>query len=305
MVWLRRIGFFLLLNFTVMMMVSLIVSLFGIGPTMSAQGLNYGSLIAVCLIWGMAGSFISLLISRPMAKWTMGVKLVDPQTSHQDQQILLQTVHRLARSAGIQKMPEVGIYESPEVNAFATGATKNRSLVAVSSGLLQRMDRPAVEGVLGHEISHIANGDMVTMTLLQGVVNAFVMALSRIIAFAIDNFLRSRDERGQGLGYFAQIILVMVLQTILFIPGSIVIAAFSRYREYRADEGGAKLAGRGQMIGALQSLQRVAAINADPSIETPPAYAAFKITKSGASKFTEWFSSHPPLDQRIARLQGR
>lgn len=302
MTWFRRIFFFLALNIAVVIMLTLVTSLLGIGPTVTANGMNYGSLIAFCLVWGMGGAFISLLISKPMAKWTMGVQIIDPNTMDMQARQLVSTVHRLATAAGISKMPEVGIYNSPEVNAFATGATKNRSLVAVSSGLLQRMDQQSVEGVLGHEVAHIANGDMVTMTLLQGVVNAFVMALARIIAFAINNLLKS-DDRGGGLGQLGYMFTVIALQMVLFIPGSMIIAAFSRYREYRADQGGARLAGRPQMVNALRSLQAVSALNMSPEIEQAPAYASMKIASTKASKWTELFSTHPPLELRIAALE--
>ena len=298
MVWLRRIGFFLVLNITVIAMISIITSLLGIGPTVTQAGLNYGSLIAFCLLYGFAGSFISLLLSRPMAKWTLGVQVIDPNTSNPEERALVETVYRLARAANIAKMPQVGVYNSPEVNAFATGATKNRSLVAVSTGLLQQLDRNSVEGVLGHEVAHIANGDMVTMALLQGVVNAFVMALARIVAFAIDQAMRSNDRDGQGLGTFAYIGIVWVLEMILFIPGSMVIAAFSRFREFRADAGGAKLAGRENMMGALHALNRLQMVN--DQIPAQPAYASFKIARTG--RVAELFSTHPPLAARLARL---
>ncbi len=299
MVWLRRIGFFLVLNITVIAMISIITSLLGLGPTITQSGMNYGSLIAFCLIYGFVGSFISLLLSKPMAKWTLGVQVIDPRTSNAEERALLETVYRLARSANIAKMPEVGVYDSPEVNAFATGATKNRSLVAVSSGLLRQLDRNSVEGVLGHEVAHIANGDMVTMALLQGVVNAFVMALARIVAFAIDQAMRSNDRDGGGLGTFAYMGIVFVLEMILFIPGSMVIAAFSRFREFRADAGGARLAGRQNMIGALRGLKSLQQLN--DQIPAQPAYAAFKIARTG--RVAELFSSHPPLDVRITRLE--
>jgi heat shock protein HtpX len=235
-----------------------------------------------------------------MAKWTLGVQVIDPRTSDSQERALLETVYRLARQAKITKMPEVGVYDSPEVNAFATGATKNRSLVAVSTGLLRSMDRASVEGVLGHEVAHIANGDMVTMALLQGVVNAFVMALARIIAFAIDSAMRGNDRDGRGLGYFAFGAVVWILEIALFIPGSMVIAAFSRFREFRADAGGARLAGRQNMIGALRNLQRVQQIN--DQIPAQTQYAAFKIARTGG--VAQWFSSHPPLEVRIARLES-
>lgn len=299
----RRIAFFIGLNIAVVVMLSLVTSLLGIKPYLTAQGLNYVSLAAFCLIWGMGGAFISLALSKVMAKWMMGVKIVDPQTHDPELRSLVQTVHQLARQAGLSKMPEVGYYESPEVNAFATGPTKNNSLVAVSTGLLRSMDRPSVEGVLGHEVAHIANGDMVTMTLLQGVVNAFVMALARIIAFALDQFLRGRDEEGQGLGQIGYMVSVFVLELLLFIPGSMIVAYFSRMREYRADTGGARLAGRNNMITALQSLQRVSEINMQPQAQTAPAYASMKISGTRNSKMAMLFSTHPPLEERIARLQ--
>lgn len=307
MVWLRRIGFFFLLNLTVLIMVSIIVRLIGVDPSAGRIGSSagYGPMIVLFLIYGMVGSFISLAMSRWVAKWSMGVQVIDPNTTDPTARALVETVYRLSQSAGLRTMPEVGIYESPEVNAFATGPTKNRSLVAVSTGLLNRMDRPSLEGVLGHEITHITNGDMVTMALLQGVVNAFVMVLARIIAFAIDNALRSRNDNGRGLGYFGQYIAVIVLEMLLFIPGSMVIATFSRFREFRADAGGARLAGQGQMIRALRSLQSLKEINEDPRVQTSAAFSSMKIAKSGGSKFTELFSSHPPLEVRIARLEGR
>jgi heat shock protein HtpX len=306
MVWLRRIGFFLVLNVTVVMTISVITSLLGLGPTITASGMNYASLITFCLLYGFVGSFISLLLSKPMAKWSLGVQVIDPKTIDSQERALLDTVYRLARGAGIEKMPEVGVYDSPEVNAFATGATKNRSLVAVSSGLLRALDRSSVEGVLGHEVSHIANGDMVTMALLQGVVNAFVMALARIIAFAIDSALRSNDRDSRdslslgGLGGFAYYGIVMLLEMVLFIPGSMVIAAFSRFREFRADAGGARLAGKQNMVGALRGLQRLQQVN--DQVPAQPAYAAFKIARTG--RVANLFSSHPPLDVRIARLES-
>jgi heat shock protein HtpX len=303
MVWFKRIALFLALNFLVMITITFFLNVLGIKPYLSAQGINYGSLIAFCLVWGMGGAFISLLLSKVMAKWMMGVQVIDPNTYNPQHRELLMTVHRLARQAGIAKMPEVGIYDSPEINAFATGPTKNNSLVAVSSGLLSNMNTAAVEGVLGHEVSHVANGDMVTMTLLQGVVNAFVMFAARAIAFAIDNALRGdRDERGGGLGQLGYMLTTWVLEIIFMILGSIVIASFSRWREYRADRGGSQLAGRDKMILALQSLQRLQEVNFMPEAQTAPAYASMKISSSKSS-FMELFSSHPRLEDRIARLE--
>jgi len=213
--------------------------------------------MAFCLVWGMGGAFISLAISRIMAKMMMGVKVIDPRQLHDPQlQWLVETVHRLARSAGISTMPEVGIYDSPEVNAFATGPTKNRALVAVSSGLLNRMGRDQVEGVLGHEVAHVANGDMVTMTLIQGVVNAFVMFLARAIAFAVAQSGRRDDNEGSSFSSGTYLIVQFVLEIVFMILGSILVAFVSRWREFRADHGGARLAGRDKMIAALEALRR-------------------------------------------------
>lgn len=301
----RRIGFFIALNIVVVVTISFVINLLGVGHYVSARGIDYGSLMAMCLIWGMGGAFISLMLSKVMAKWTMGVQVIDPQNSSAQGRQLVETVYRLARSAGLSKMPEVGVYESPEVNAFATGPSKSNSLVAVSSGLLNSMDNNSVEGVLAHEVSHIANGDMVTMTLLQGVVNAFVMALARIVAFAIDNALRGdRDSRDGGLGYFGHMIVVFVLEMIFFIPGSMVLMWFSRQREYRADRGGAKFAGRDKMISALKSLQRLHEVNVSTPAQGSATMAAFKID-SGKSQglMTLLRMSHPPLEDRIARLE--
>ena len=305
MTWLRRIGFFLGLNIVVMLTISFVLNLLGVGPYLTAQGLNIGALMAFCLVWGMGGAFISLMISKMMAKWMMGVRVINPHTSNPQEYALLETVYRLARSAGLSKMPEVGIYESPEVNAFATGPTKKNSLVAVSSGLLYNMEGRALDGVLGHEITHIANGDMVTMTLIQGVVNAFVMALARIVAFAIDNALRGdRNSRGGGLGRFGYMIVVWILEMLFFIPGSMVIGYFSRQREFRADQGGARYAGRDSMISALKNLQRVAAINAAPAgAQASPAFSNMKIASDRKGGLIALMATHPPLDERIARLE--
>jgi heat shock protein HtpX len=303
MVMLRRIGFFIALNLVVVLTISFVMSILGVGRYMGPGGLNFGALMAFCLIWGMGGSFISLMLSKVMVKWTMGVQVIDPNTAGGAARELVETVHRLAKTAGLSTMPEVGIYESPEVNAFATGPTRNNSLVAVSTGLLNVMDEPSIEGVLGHEVTHIANGDMVTMMLLQGVVNAFVMALARIIAFAIDNFLRSdRDDRGGGLGYWGYALVVMALEMLLFIPGSMILGWFSRQREFRADRGGADVAGRAKMVSALRSLQRMHELNEGPQSQGSQAVASLKIA-GGRKGWLALFATHPPLEERIARLE--
>ena len=232
--------------------------MFGVRPYLTANGLDYNSLMAFCLIWGIAGAFISLALSRVMAKWMMRVQVIDPNTHDSDLQQLVATVHGLARAAHLPKMPEVGIYDSPELNAFATGPTKSRALVAVSTGLLSRMSRDEVEGVLGHEITHVANGDMVTMTLLQGVVNAFAMFLSRVICVCDHAGTPRRSRRSRSRVGRRRIVFhhfSSCLRSCFMILGSMLVAAFSRWREFRADRGGATLAGRENMIAALEKLE--------------------------------------------------
>lgn len=294
----KRIFLFLAVNFLVVMTISVLLSVLGIQPYLNANGINYQSLLAFCLIWGMGGAFISLALSKVMAKTMMGVRVVDPNTTDPTLRALVRAVDRLAQTAGIP-MPEVGIYDSPEVNAFATGPTKRSSIVAVSTGLLQRMDQPEVEGVLSHEVAHIANGDMVTMTLIQGVVNAFVMFLARVIAFAATQFFsRDRDE-GEGFSYGIYFLVQFAFEIVFMLLGSIVIAWFSRMREFRADAGGAQIGGRERMIGALEALQRTVQIQ-DPHPQ--PAVATLKISNPvGIMRF---FATHPPLEERIARLRA-
>ena len=288
----KRILLFVLTNLAVMLTVSIVLSLLGIGGYRTAAGLDYGALAVFCLVWGSAGAFISLLLSRWMAKRAMGVQLVDGRTGNEEADWLFRTIERLARQAQLP-MPEVGIYNSPEVNAFATGPSKSKSLVAVSSGLLRGMRREEVEGVLAHELSHIANGDMVTMTLIQGVVNAFVLFASRVIA----NIARSAvDER---IAYMVQFIVTIVLDIALGILGAMVVAWFSRAREFRADAGAAALAGRGNMIAALRRLQTTHQL-VDPSNQ---ALATMKIA-GGDRRWMMLFSTHPPLEARIAALES-
>lgn len=294
----KRIFLFLLVNILVVSVLSIIMYIFNIQPYLQQNGLDYTSLAIFCLIWGMGGAFISLALSRIMAKWMMGVVLIDPKTQNREEQDLLRIVYQLAQKAGLPEMPEVGIYDSPEVNAFATGPTKRRALVAVSSGLIRRMGKDEIEAVLGHEISHVANGDMVTMTLLQGIVNAFVMFLARVLAFGISRMIRGRDD-SEGMSPLAFQLLVFLFQMIFMVLGAIVIAAFCRYREFRADAGGARLAGKQKMIAALQALKRT--LNVEDKEAAQPAFQALKISSS--SGMMRLFASHPPLDERIARLQ--
>ena len=295
----RRVFLFLLLNAAVILTVSLIFSLLNIQPYLKSNGLDYQSLLIFCLVWGMAGALISLGMSRLMAKWMMGVEVIDPDTTKPLERQLLATVRQLIKRAGLPRMPEVGVYESEEVNAFATGPTRSRALIAVSSGLLRRMDWNEIEGVLGHEVSHITNGDMVTMALLQGVVNAFVMFFARVLAYAITSFSRQRNDESRSP--FLYNILVFAFEIVFMILGAIVVATYSRAREYRADEGGARLAGKAAMIQALTRLQEVVNIE-DPRAQHA-SFQAFKI--SNPKGILRLFSTHPPLADRIARLEGR
>lgn len=291
---------FVLVNLLVVTTISVILGLLGAGRYFHQGGL--AGLAIICLIWGFGGAFISLALSRVMAKWMMGVKLVPPDTTDPTLRELVQTVHALARQANLPKLPEVGYYQADEVNAFATGPTKSRALVAVSTGLLRRMNSSQVEGVLAHEVAHIANGDMVTMTLVQGVINAFVLFLARILAFMVSQALRSRDD-DRGGGFLLQFLLVQVFQVVLSILGMIVVCWFSRYREFRADAGGARLAGRENMVSALRGLQRLynpAAATA--GAQQSQAFQALKIDNHPKGLLA-LFATHPPLEERIARLE--
>ena len=282
----KRIVLFLLTNILIVLTINILLSALGLNYYLSQQGINYSDLAAFCLIWGMTGSLISLAISKMSAKWMLGVQVIDNQTPHYGWVVAM--VEQLSRKAGLPVVPEVGIWNSPEVNAFATGPSKRNSLVAFSSGLLQSMDRNEIEGVAAHEIAHIANGDMVTMTLLQGVVNAFVMFFARIIAWAIAQNSRDGDRAGM------QYLIVFLLEMVLGVLGMLVVMAFSRHREYRADAGGAAYAGKQDMIAALQRLQ----MNTR-RVDQEPALATLKIA-GGVGRF---FASHPPLEDRIRALQ--
>jgi heat shock protein HtpX len=299
----KRIFLFVAVNLLVVTTITVILALLHAGNYFPQGGL--AGLAVLSLVWGFTGAFISLAISRLMAKWMMGVQVIPPDTTDPALRELVDTVHQLARQAELPRMPEVGIYESNDVNAFATGPTKARSLVAVSTGLLQRMGTHDVTGVLGHEITHIANGDMVTMTLLQGVINAFVIFLSRVLAFLISQALRSRSERDSGGGAL-QFLLVILFQIVLTILGSMVVCWFSRWREFRADAGGARLAGRETMINALRSLGRLYEPQA-AAADAKHAQSFQSLKISGPRRgFLALFATHPPIEERIARLeQGR
>ena len=296
----KRVALFLLTNVLVIATLSIVTNLLGLHSYLSQRGIDYSALAIFCAVWGTGGAFISLLLSKFMAKHAMGVRVLDPNSTTSVEKQLLNTVYRLANRAGLTQMPEVGIYDSPELNAFATGPSKRRALVAVSTGLLDRMNSSELEGVLGHEISHVANGDMVTMTLIQGIVNAFAMFLSRIVAYVISMALSSNDERsdGQGFSYFTFYALTFLFDIVFTLLGSLVTAAFSRWREYRADAGGARVASKSSMLAALEKLKSAV----DVEDNRAPSMATLKISRR--PKAFQWFSSHPPLEARIKRLEG-
>lgn len=296
----KRIILFLLVNFLVITTVSVVLNVLHIAPYLQVQGLNLQSLLIFCLLWGMIGALISLSLSRITAKWALRVQSIDPATHDPEMRKLLEIVQELVREAKLPAMPEVGVYRSNEVNAFATGPTRRRSLVAVSTGLLQRMDTKEIRGVLGHEISHIANGDMVTMTLLQGVVNAFVMFLARVLAYTLSGLSKQRSSN-ESSGYMSYVMFTYLFEVIFMLLGSMVIATYSRFREFRADRGGAQLAGRESMISALQTLRTLQKIE-DPHAQVA-AMNAFKISHPSKRGILSLFATHPPLEERIARLQ--
>ena len=294
----KRVILFILTNILVITTISIIFSVFGVGNYITETGLDYQALFIFCLIWGIVGSLISLALSRVMAKWMMKVQVIDPNNpgAHAD---YLMMVHNLAKQANLPKMPEVGVYESPDVNAFATGPTKSRSLVAASTGLLNSMSRDEIEGVMAHEIAHIQNGDMVTMTLIQGVINAFVMFFARIAAYAISSRIENSGSRAM-----VNFICIIAFQILFGFLGMIVVGWFSRKREFRADAGSAKLAGREKMVAALEKLKQVHG-KVTLQEEEHQSMAALKISDSGGkSKFKELFSTHPPLETRIAALKN-
>jgi len=289
----KRIFLFIVTNLAVLLVLSVVARLLGLDQ-MFAGGGGMGGLLAFAALFGFGGALISLAISKWSAKRAMGVRVID-QPSNPTEQWLLGTVRAQAEQAGIG-MPEVGIFDSPQPNAFATGARRDAALVAVSTGLLRAMNQKEVEAVLGHEISHVANGDMVTLTLIQGVVNTFVIFLARIIGGAIDRAV-FRSENGQGIGYF---ISVMIAQLVLGVLASMIVMWFSRRREFIADSGGARLAGTSNMIGALERLK---ATSQQPEA-LPAQLQAFGITESGKQGLKRLFMSHPPLEERIAALQS-
>src|SRR5690349_2067117 len=289
----KRIFLLVVTNIAVMAVLTLVIQVFGLDRALAQKGMNLTGLLIISAIFGFGGAFISLLISKWMAKRAMGVKVIT-NPSNETERWLVNVVTAQAQTAGIG-MPEVGIFDSPEPNAFATGANKNSALVAVSTGLLRNMRREEVEAVLGHEVSHVANGDMVTLTLIQGVMNTFVFFLARIIGGIVDKVIL-KNERGNGVGYF---ITVLVAQIVLGFLAGMVVAWFSRQREYRADAGGAHLAGTNAMIGALEALKRVHTPTA-----LPEQMKAFGINDAQPSGLQRLLMSHPPLDERIAALNN-
>jgi heat shock protein HtpX len=295
----KRVTLFVAVNILVMLTITIILGLLHVNRYFPQGSLT--NLAIFCLVWGFTGALISLALSRLMAKWFMGVQVIPPETGDPGLQRLVQMVQELTQAAGLP-MPEVGIYQSDEVNAFATGPSKSRALVAVSTGLLQRMGSREVEGVLGHEVTHIANGDMVTMTLLQGVINSFVLFLSRVLAFVVAQAMRSRDDDRDGGSWGMQYLFSILFQIVFSILGMLVVCWFSRWREFRADAGGARLAGRENMIGALRALQRLHDPEAlQAAASQNQGFQAFKI--SGPRGFLALLATHPPLEQRIARLE--
>ncbi len=292
----KRIGLFILTNLAILVVLSVVLRLLGVDSLLAENGsdLNIQALLVFSAVVGMTGSFISLAMSKWSAKRMTGAKVIT-QPQNKTQQWLLATVQRQAEQAGI-KMPEVAIYDSPDVNAFATGMSRNNALVAVSSGLIKNMSMEEAEAVLAHEVSHVANGDMVTLALIQGVVNTFVIFASRVVGHVIDRVVLKND-RGYGIGYF---VATMVAQVVFGILASTIVMYFSRQREFKADAGAARLAGSEKMVAALQRLQMIH----QPS-RLPEQMAAFGINGGMAEGFKKLFLSHPPLEERIAALRGR
>ncbi|MBK8510528.1 MAG: protease HtpX [Candidatus Competibacter sp.] len=289
----KRIVLFAATNLAVVVLLGFVARLLGVDRYLYQSGLNLPSLLVFAAIFGMGGSLISLLMSKSIAKMSVGAQVIE-NPSNQTERWLVDTVRRQAQAAGIG-MPEVAVYNSPEPNAFATGANRNAALVAVSTGLLQQMSAEEAEAVLGHEVSHVANGDMVTLSLLQGVVNTFVIALARIVGSVVDQAMRSQDSRGAGPGYY---IVSMVLELVFGFLATLIVMWFSRHREFRADVGGAELAGRNKMIAALERLRQLQ----EPS-RLPSQMAAFGISGGLGQGLRRLLTTHPPLEDRIAALR--
>lgn len=293
----KRILLFLLTNIAVIAVATVVLNLLGVDQylTQSGSGLNLTALLIFSAVFGFTGSIISLLMSKPIAKWSAKVKVIKEPADAREAW-LLETVQSLAESAGIG-MPDVGIFPAQQSNAFATGWSRNNALVAVSDGLLSRFDKEEARAVLAHEIGHVANGDMVTLSLIQGVVNTFVIFLARVVGYVVDSFFRRDGDGGLGgIGYFA---VVFVAQIVFGIAASVIVMKFSRWREFHADAAGAELAGRNNMIRALERLKA----ETEMPNQLPESLTAFGISESKHRKFSQWFSSHPPLDERIQALR--
>ena len=291
----KRITLFLATNFAILIVMSITLRLLGVERILDEQGagLDFNALLIFSAVFGMAGSIISLLISKWMAKKSTGARVIE-QPRNEAEQWLLNTVHRQAQDAGIG-MPEVAIYPSPDINAFATGANRNNALVAVSTGILEQMNRDELEAVLGHEVSHVANGDMITLSLIQGVVNTFVIFFSRVIGHVVDRVV-FKVERGHGPAFW---ITAIIAEMVLAVLASIIVFWFSRQREFRADAGGAALAGRHKMINALKRLQQAHTPN-----QLPDSMKAFGIRGGIGHGLKRLFMTHPPLNERIAALEN-
>jgi heat shock protein HtpX len=296
----KRFGLFFGMNIAIILTISTITTVLGFNQYITDVGIDYASLAGFCLIWGMVGSFISLFLSKFMVKMTMGVQVFGQEVVDQKLQWLFTTTQHLSQQAGLSNMPELGIYPGNEINAFATGATSNSALMAISQGALENLSEEELEGIIGHELAHIKNGDMVTMALVQGVMNAFVMFFARIIAFAIQNFIRGEDDEDEAPGLVngvAYHLTVYVLQVVFGFFAMFIVAYFSRIREFSADRDGANIAGKGKMLAALKALDR--------TYEALPASAdnikCFKM--SSPKSFMELLSTHPPLGERIAELE--
>jgi len=290
----KRIFLFVATNLAVVVLLGIVARLLGVDRFLNESGLNITSLLIFAAIFGMGGSLISLMMSKSIAKMSVGAQVIE-QPASQTERWLVDTVQRQAQAAGIG-MPEVAIYDSPEPNAFATGANRNAALVAVSTGLLEQMSAEEAEAVLGHEVSHVANGDMVTLALLQGVLNTFVIALSRVVGSVVDQALsRGQEDRGPGMGYY---LTSMVLELLFGFIASLIVMWFSRYREFHADAGGAKLASRDKMIAALERLRQLH----EPS-QLPSQMAAFGINGGLGDGLRRLLMTHPPLEERIEALR--
>lgn len=295
----KRIALFFALNFVIVLTISTLLSLLNIGPYLTHYGLNLYSLSIFCLIWGMMGSLIALVFSRQIAKWTFSLKIIDPrQETNPAFTQIYHTVVKLTQKIGLLEVPQVAIFHSPQANAFATGPSKRSSLIALSTGLLENLTQEEIEAVIGHELAHISNGDMVTMSLLQGLVNAFVMFLARIAAFFVSGLLKDQKKQASSTTFY---LFTILFEIVFMMGGALILAGFSRFREYRADKGSAEILGAGPMIAALtrlKSLEAEGSYKKDPRLEEAAAIMIARPKKTFAL-----FSTHPSVEKRIAKLK--